>query len=86
MKIKIALLAMLVCALFAGAAMAADLPSINELKGAVKDTVKEAVKEGVKEAIAEATKEPEKKEAAFHIQNAGTVRPAGPPPRQAPVE
>ena len=67
MKFKVALLAMLVSAFFAGAAFSAGLPTVDELKGAVKDTVKEAVKEGVKEAIAEAAKEPEKKEAAFHI-------------------
>ena len=63
MKIKFALITMLVCALFAGCAMAAGLPSVDDLKAAAKDTVKEAVKEGVKEAIAEATK----KEADFHI-------------------
>ena len=68
MKLKTALLlTMFVCALFAGVATAAGLPSVDDLKGAVKDTVKEAVKEGVKEAIAEAAKEPEKKEADFHI-------------------
>jgi len=63
LKIKTALLAMLVCSLFACSAMAAGLPTAGELKNAVKDTVKEAVKEGVKEAIADATKE----EAPFHI-------------------
>ena len=66
MKIRTALLAVLVFALFAGSAMAAGLPSAEELKNSAKDALKEAVKEGVKEAIAEATKE-EKKEADFHI-------------------
>ena len=61
MKFKTAFLAVMVMALFASSAMAAGLPSVDELKSTVKDTVKEAVKEGVKEAVAEATK----KEAEF---------------------
>ena len=64
MKLKSVLLALLVCALFVGAAGAAA-PSADALKDAAKDMLKEAVKEGVKEAVAEATKKDEGP--AFHI-------------------
>ena len=48
---------MLALGLFAGSEMAVGLPSVDDMKGAVKD----AVKEGVKEALTDAMKkEPEK--------------------------
>ena len=44
---------MLALALFAGSAMAAGLPSVDDMKGAVKEGVKEALTDAMK-------KEPEK--------------------------
>ncbi len=62
MKRKLAISVMLVCALFAGTALAA-IPGMDEMK----DVVKEAVKEGVKEAVTASKPEPKTAPAAFHI-------------------
>ena len=63
MRVKSLLLAILACALAAGAVFAADLPDVSSLKDAAKEAVTEAVKEGVKEAVAEV----KKGAAKFHI-------------------